>query len=109
MISILVVDDDQATRKTLNILLGGNGYHVTLASSGEEALEFIKDTKGHKLLVGFRNISAVNLNNLADILVKASQMLVENPQILEMDLNPLIWQEGDDYPTIVDFRMTVNK
>ena len=72
-----------------------------------EALEFIKDIKGHKLLIGFRNIPAVNLNNLADLLVKASQMLDENPQILEMDLNPLIWQEGADYPTIVDFRMTV--
>ncbi|MCK5032959.1 MAG: acetate--CoA ligase family protein [Calditrichia bacterium] len=73
----------------------------------EEALELIKEIKGYKLLTGYRSISAVNLNNLADLLVKASQMLVENPQILEMDLNPLIWQEGDDYPTIVDFRMTV--
>ena len=75
----------------------------------EEALELIKEIKGYKLLTGYRSISAVNLNNLADLLVKASQMLVENPQILEMDLNPLIWQEGEDYPTIVDFRMTVNK
>jgi len=74
-----------------------------------EALEFIKEIKGYKLLTGFRDISAVNLNNLADILVKAGTMLVENPQILEMDLNPLIWSEGEEYPTIVDFRMTVSE
>ena len=55
-----------------------------------EALEFIKDIKGHKLLTGFRDISAVNLNNLADLLVIVGQMLFENPQILEMDLNPLM-------------------
>jgi acetate---CoA ligase (ADP-forming) len=73
-----------------------------------EALEFIKDIKGHKLLTGFRDISAVNLNNLAELLVNIGQMLIENPYILEMDINPLIWREGDDYPTIVDFRMTVN-
>ena len=72
-----------------------------------EALEFIKEIKGYKLLTGFRDISAVNVNNLADILVKICQMLVENPQILEMDLNPLIWQNKEDFPTIVDFRMTV--
>jgi len=74
-----------------------------------EALKLIKNIKGHKLLTGFRDISAVNLNNLAELLVKTGQMLIENPYILEMDLNPLIWQEGDDYPTIVDFRMTVIK
>jgi acetate---CoA ligase (ADP-forming) len=72
-----------------------------------EALNLIKEIKGHKLLTGFRNIPAVNLNNLADLLVRIGQMLIENPQIIEMDLNPLIWSDGDDYPTIVDFRMTV--
>jgi len=74
-----------------------------------EALEFIKEIKGYKLLTGFRDISAVNLNNLADILVKTSQMLIENQHILEMDFNPLIWPAGENYPTIVDFRMTVAK
>lgn len=42
MTSVLVVDDDLGTRKTLNILLGRNGYDVSLASSGEEALEIMK-------------------------------------------------------------------
>ncbi len=42
MTSVLIVDDDLATRKTLNILLKRKGYEVTLASSGEEALEILK-------------------------------------------------------------------
>ena len=75
----------------------------------KEALDLIKEINGYKLLTGYRNISAVNLNNLADLLVRVGQMLIDTPHILEMDLNPLIWQKGDDYPTIVDFRMTVNK
>ena len=74
-----------------------------------EALKLIVEIKGHKLLTGFRNISAVNLNNLADLLVRVGQMLIENPQIIEMDLNPLIWPDGDEYPTIVDFRMTFSR
>jgi len=72
-----------------------------------EAVDLIKEIKGYKMLTGFRNIRAVNVNNLVEILVRVSNMLIENPQIIEMDLNPLIWQEGENYPTIVDFRMTI--
>jgi acyl-CoA synthetase (NDP forming) len=72
----------------------------------DEAKNMIFEIKGSKLLSGFRNISPVNTDNLAKLLVKTSDLIMENQDILEMDLNPLIWTEGDSYPKIVDFRMT---
>ena len=36
---ILVVDDDEDVRDLLHYVLSSRGYHVTLAASGEEALD----------------------------------------------------------------------
>ena len=38
---ILVVDDEQAVRLSLAELLSMEGYQVTTASSGEEALRYL--------------------------------------------------------------------
>ncbi len=38
---VLVVDDDDATRLHLSVLVSGLGYEVTLAASGEEALSLL--------------------------------------------------------------------
>jgi CheY-like chemotaxis protein len=42
-LSILVVDDDEVTRKLLKEVLDKEGYHVTLAASGEEAVRALRD------------------------------------------------------------------
>ncbi|WP_397451186.1 EAL domain-containing protein [Pseudomonas sp. NA-150] len=41
--TILVVDDDPQVRKLLDMLLRHEGYQTHIASSGEEALEILKD------------------------------------------------------------------
>lgn len=41
--SILVVDDERAQREILEMILSGEGYDVTTASSGEAALKFVAD------------------------------------------------------------------
>ena len=43
--SILVVDDERSMREFLEILLGREGYEVTLASSGENAFEILEQKK----------------------------------------------------------------
>ena len=40
--SILVVDDDAANRDSLALLLDVQGYKVSVASSGQEALERLR-------------------------------------------------------------------
>jgi len=41
--SILVVDDEKNQREILETILSGEGYDVTMASSGEAALKFVAD------------------------------------------------------------------
>ncbi|MCX8179085.1 MAG: acetate--CoA ligase family protein [Candidatus Aenigmarchaeota archaeon] len=53
------------------------------------ALEMIDDLKSAKVLKGFRGKRA-NLDLIADILVKLSKLMIENPEIAEVDINPLI-------------------
>ena len=44
MKSILVVDDEQSLREMLEILLAREGYQVTTAANGTEALELFQKT-----------------------------------------------------------------
>jgi DNA-binding NtrC family response regulator len=43
--SILVVDDEKSQREILEMILSGEGYDVTTASSGEAAIKFAKDRR----------------------------------------------------------------
>ena len=40
---ILVVDDEEGARELFNIILSDEGYDVSLANSGEEALDMFKN------------------------------------------------------------------
>ena len=41
-LNILIVEDDESIRETLKLLLEVEGYFVTVASNGREALELLK-------------------------------------------------------------------
>ena len=58
--------------------------------SRSTAIRMIKEIKGYKILKGFRGNPAVNLENLIDILINLSRLSLENPEIKEIDLNPII-------------------
>ena len=57
------------------------------------ALDLINRTKVSKLLGQFRNMPAVDMDQLIDVLLGASSMACELPWIREMDINPLIIDE----------------
>jgi hypothetical protein len=71
-----------------------------------DAQEMISELKGIKLLKGFRNLPSLNLRKLAKIILNFSYLIAENSNILEIDLNPLIWTHDTNEPVIVDCRMT---
>jgi acetyl-CoA synthetase (ADP-forming) len=56
----------------------------------KDAMEMMQDIKGHKILDAVRGLKAVNIEFLADILVKVGQIGMDNHQIKEIDINPLI-------------------
>jgi acyl-CoA synthetase (NDP forming) len=56
----------------------------------EEAGQMIQQLRGYPLLAGVRGQPPADLKLIAGCLVKLSRMLVDLPQIQEIDLNPLL-------------------
>lgn len=56
----------------------------------EIALRWIAETKIYKALLGVRGQRAVDLDALADVLVRFSEMIQAEPSIVEADINPLL-------------------
>ncbi|MEJ2202688.1 MAG: bifunctional acetate--CoA ligase family protein/GNAT family N-acetyltransferase [Gemmatimonadota bacterium] len=47
-------------------------------------------TRIYRILEGYRDVPAANLDEIAHTLVKVSQLVVDLPQVVELDLNPLL-------------------
>lgn len=52
--SLLITDDDAAVRETLRDLFEPAGYQTFLASSGEEALDIVRERDVHLALMDFQ-------------------------------------------------------
>jgi acyl-CoA synthetase (NDP forming) len=61
-----------------------------LPLSRGDALDMIREIKGYHLLSGYRGRSPVDENALADCLIAVAQLAENHPEILEIDLNPVI-------------------
>ncbi len=59
------------------------------------ATEMITRTRVHKLLQGYRGFPAANLQAIAMTLIKVSQLVIDNPQIVELDINPLLVDDSN--------------
>lgn len=70
-----------------------------------DALEMINEIKSHKILEGYRNQPQVSKNALVDIIVGVSRLLIENPEIESIDLNPIM--AFPDKAIVADARVIV--
>ena len=59
------------------------------------AQRIIEKTKAYELLKGFRNVPPVDMKKVEETMIKFSQMLIDHPEIKEVDINPLIPQGND--------------
>jgi len=59
------------------------------------ARDLVNRTRVSRLLEGFRQMPAVNLDLLIDVLLRVSHMACELPWVQEMDINPLIMDENE--------------
>jgi acetyltransferase len=55
-----------------------------------EALEMIGETVADRLLDGYRHLPAVDRTALADFLVRVGDLAAAHPELVELDLNPVI-------------------
>jgi acyl-CoA synthetase (NDP forming) len=61
----------------------------------EDVKEMITEIKAYPLLKGYRNTPPVDIEALTKILCNTSRLVMENPEIKELDLNPVMaYREG---------------
>lgn len=73
----------------------------------EEALSLIRQLRGYKILKGVRGQEPVNEELFAETVAKVSALVTAAPEIVEMDLNPLLGTSKSI--TAVDARIRIQK
>jgi len=71
------------------------------------AHRIVEKTKAYDLLKGFRGMQPVSMTKVEETMVNFSQMIIDHPEIKEVDINPLI-ANGDDL-LAVDARIILDK
>ena len=59
----------------------------------EDISDMVREIKGYKILEGIRGESRKDIDAIYDILARLSDAAVDNPEIQEIDLNPVIVHE----------------
>ncbi|MDQ1279227.1 MAG: acetyltransferase [Thermoproteota archaeon] len=67
----------------------------------------MEETKVYQLLKGYRNAKPANLKMLEEIIVRFSQMMVDFPQLKEVDINPLFINDKEAFA--LDARIVISK
>ncbi|HAQ60589.1 TPA: CoA ligase, partial [Candidatus Delongbacteria bacterium] len=79
-----------------------------LAPFGQDkALEMIRSLKSYKIIQGVRGQKGIDENKFAEIIARLSSLTQAAPEIMEMDINPLLGNEKD--LVAVDARIRVKK
>ena len=72
-----------------------------------DAREMVKEIKGYPVLEGYRGQEAVDIDNLENMILKVSEFVEANPQIEELDLNPVF--AYSDGAVAVDARVIISE
>lgn len=70
------------------------------------ASNLIENTRVAKLLGDFRNLPAINMHALVQLLLRVSEMACELPRIMELDINPVVADE--EGVIALDARITID-
>lgn len=77
--------------------------------SRQEATEMIGEIRSAHLLRGVRGERPSDLNAVADCIMRVSQMVIDFPEIVEMDINPLMVQAAGEGVVAVDMRCVLKE
>jgi len=83
-------------------------FHIAPLTA-DEAKQMLMNTKTYKILKGVRGEEGVDLDAIAESLQRLSQLVMEFPQIQELDINPYIVGPAGTVPVAVDARMRIEK
>lgn len=68
--------------------------------SEEDVDQMIDSTKIGKILKGVRGEKSVDLNKLKQMILSSAQMMLDNPNILEFDFNPLVVDVNNEFHAV---------
>jgi len=71
------------------------------------ATRLMEETKVYQLLKGYRNMPPANVKLVQELLVLFSQMLIDFPELKEVDINPLFVSENEAFA--FDARIVVDR
>jgi len=74
----------------------------------EEAIQMLQATRSYEMLKGKRGRKEVDIAAIAGALQRISQLTTDFPQIVELDINPMIVGEIGAEPVVADARMTLS-
>jgi len=74
--SILVVDDEKSQREILEMILSGEGYDVTTASSGEAAMKFARERRFDLVLTDLKMTGMDGIELLQHLIALDSAIIV---------------------------------
>ncbi|MBN1969980.1 MAG: acetate--CoA ligase family protein [Candidatus Delongbacteria bacterium] len=72
-----------------------------------EATKMIKDLKSYKIIEGVRGQKGIDQKKFVNVIMRLSALLQTAPEIIEMDLNPLLGTS--EHVTAVDARIRIQK
>lgn len=103
-----MVNRDGGIELIVGATTGGDFGPVVLFGEGGTAVEVIGDTalelppisiplaralvartRVYKRMCGYRNVPAVDMEEVVDVIVRVARLLADFPEVLEMDINPL--------------------
>ena len=112
--TIIGVTEDRLFGPLVGFGLGGihvevlKDVHFRVAPlSDRDADELITEVRGYKLLEGFRGHPPADIDALREILLRIARLAEEVPEIVELDLNPVIALSPGNGCRIVDARIRV--
>ena len=74
--AILVVDDEKGQREILEVILSGEGYDVTTASSGEAAMKFVHDRRFDLVLSDLKMTGMSGIDLLKELVAFDKSIMV---------------------------------
>ena len=87
-------------------------FDLAFKYTKEDAKKQLSKTRIHSILQGVRGEPASDIEAILDVLVKLSQIVHDFPEILELDINPLLVFENSpehDAYSAVDIKITISK
>lgn len=98
------------------IMVGAGGIYVEFIKDVQfrinpitelDAREMIESLKAFRILQGVRGEKGVNIKAIQEVLLRTSQLIIDIPDIQEMDINPLIAFSGSLPCMALDARMKI--